>query len=52
MSAHSFLNVLLSDKSGQVDPTRDHVLTGTLNEAGDPDGEHDPPEADYGEIIS
>ena len=28
MTARSFLNVLLSDKSGQVDPTRDHVLTG------------------------
>ncbi len=27
MSARSFLDVLLSDKSGQVDPTRDHVLT-------------------------
>lgn len=27
MTARSFLNVLLSDKSGQVDPTRDHVLT-------------------------
>lgn len=28
MTARSFLNVLLSDKSGQVDPARDHVLTG------------------------
>jgi len=28
MTARSFLNVLLADKSGQVDPTRDHVLTG------------------------
>ena len=28
MTARSFLNVLLSDKSGQVDPSRDHVLTG------------------------
>ena len=28
MTARSFLNVLLSDKSGQIDPTRDHVLTG------------------------
>jgi len=27
MTARSFLNVLLSDKSGEVDPTRDHVLT-------------------------
>jgi len=28
MTAHSFLNVLLSEKSGWVDPSRDHVLTG------------------------
>ena len=28
MTARSFLNVLLSDKSGKVDPSRDHVLTG------------------------
>ena len=28
MTARSFLNVLLSDKSGQVDRARDHVLTG------------------------
>ena len=28
MSARSFLNVLLADKGGQVDPARDHVLTG------------------------
>lgn len=28
MTARSFLNVLLSDKSGQIDPTRDHTLTG------------------------
>ena len=28
MTARSFLNVLLSDKAGQVDPTRDHLLTG------------------------
>lgn len=28
MTARSFLNVLLSDKSGQVDPARDHTLTG------------------------
>ncbi len=28
MTAHSLLNVLFSDKSGQIDPTRDHVLTG------------------------
>ena len=28
MTARSLMNVLLSDKSGQVDPTRDHVLTG------------------------
>ena len=28
MTARSFLNVLLADTSGQVDPTRDHVLTG------------------------
>jgi uncharacterized sulfatase len=28
MTASSLLPVLLSDKSGQVDPTRDHVLTG------------------------
>ena len=28
MTARSFLNVLLSDKSGQVDPARDHILTG------------------------
>ena len=27
MSARSFLDVLVSDKSGQVDPGRDHVLT-------------------------
>ena len=27
MTAHSFLKVLLSDKSGQVEPARDHVLT-------------------------
>ncbi|MCX8495426.1 MAG: sulfatase [Akkermansiaceae bacterium] len=27
MSARSFLNVLLAEGSGQVDPTRDHVLT-------------------------
>ena len=28
MTARSFLDVLLADKSGQVDPARDHVLTG------------------------
>ena len=28
MTARSFLKVLLSGKSGQVDPARDHVLTG------------------------
>jgi uncharacterized sulfatase len=28
MTARSFLPVLLSDKSGQVDPARDHTLTG------------------------
>jgi len=28
MTAHSFLNVLLSGKSGRVEPSRDHVLTG------------------------
>jgi N-sulfoglucosamine sulfohydrolase len=28
MTAKSFLNVLTSGKSGQVDPKRDHVLTG------------------------
>ncbi len=28
MTARSFLDVLLSEKSGQVDPSRDHVLTG------------------------
>lgn len=28
MTARSFLSVLLSDKSGHVDPARDHVLTG------------------------
>jgi N-sulfoglucosamine sulfohydrolase len=28
MTAKSFLNVLTSDKSGRVDPIRDHVLTG------------------------
>ncbi len=28
MTARSFLDVLLSDKEGQVDPRRDHVLTG------------------------
>ena len=28
MTAHSFLNELTSGKSGQVDPTRDHVLIG------------------------
>jgi uncharacterized sulfatase len=28
MTARSLLNVLLSDKSGLVDPARDHVLTG------------------------
>ena len=28
MTGRSFLKVLCSDKSGQVDPTRDHVLTG------------------------
>ncbi len=28
MTAQSFLKVLLSDKSGQVDPARDHLLTG------------------------
>ena len=28
MTARSFLNVLLSEKSGQVDPARDHLLTG------------------------
>jgi len=28
MTARSLLNVLLDDKSGQVDPARDHVLTG------------------------
>ena len=28
MTARSLLPVLLSDKSGQVDPTRDHTLTG------------------------
>ena len=27
MSARSFLNVLLAGESGQIDPTRDHVLT-------------------------
>ena len=28
MTARSFLNVLLADKSGLIDPARDHVLTG------------------------
>ena len=28
ITARSFLNVLLADKSGQVDPSRDHTLTG------------------------
>jgi uncharacterized sulfatase len=28
MTAHSLIPILLSDKSGQVDPTRDHILTG------------------------
>jgi uncharacterized sulfatase len=28
MTARSFLNVLISDKSGQVDASRDHTLTG------------------------
>lgn len=28
MTARSFLDILLTDKSGQVDPKRDHVLTG------------------------
>ena len=28
MTGRSLLKVLLSDKSGQIDPTRDHVLTG------------------------
>lgn len=28
MTARSFLNILLSDRAGQVDPARDHVLTG------------------------
>lgn len=28
MTARSLLNVVLADKSGQVDPTRNHVLTG------------------------
>ena len=28
MSGRSFLNVLLSDQAGQVDPTRDHAITG------------------------
>ncbi len=28
MTARSFLSVLLADKAGQVDPARDHVLTG------------------------
>lgn len=28
MTARSFLDVLLADGSGQIDPTRDHVLTG------------------------
>jgi N-sulfoglucosamine sulfohydrolase len=28
MTARGFLDVLLSEKSGQVDPSRDHVLTG------------------------
>jgi N-sulfoglucosamine sulfohydrolase len=28
MTAKSFLNVLTSDKSGRVDPKRDHILTG------------------------
>jgi len=28
MTAKSFLNILLSDKAGQVDPKRDNVLTG------------------------
>lgn len=28
MTGRSFLNVLLADASGQVDPARDHVLTG------------------------
>ncbi|MGD8499823.1 MAG: sulfatase-like hydrolase/transferase [Phycisphaerales bacterium] len=28
MTARSFLNILTSDKSGRVDPKRDHVITG------------------------
>lgn len=28
MTARSFLDVLVSEKSGQIDPSRDHVLTG------------------------
>ena len=28
MTARSFMNILTSDKSGRVDPKRDHVLTG------------------------
>jgi uncharacterized sulfatase len=41
MTARSLLNVLLSEKSGQVDPARDHVLTGMERHAspGRSDGE-------------
>jgi len=35
MTAHSFLNVLLSGKSGRVEPSRDHVLTGMERHAMD-----------------
>ena len=41
MTAHSFLSVLLSNKSGQVDVSRDHTLTGMERHArsGRTDGE-------------